>query len=205
MNGRERGVLCLTCCTVDVTINVITIHWVIKGMQIIVTRVINTDDDQVTSNPAGKTSKDHVYSMDNKETSTPDRRTTTTDEQNQMHQRLAQKDLYNVGIDEYIASNTTPAPKGDHVGGTLGYMGDESRVTNEKGGAGRNEYLDSNDLMGTTTGVVPIGRETQYRYVNGRFMMITSEKGDDDDDSSRHSSIQESQSSRKSLTKPYNS
>lgn len=25
MNGRERGVLCLTCCTVDVTINVITI------------------------------------------------------------------------------------------------------------------------------------------------------------------------------------
>ncbi|KAI8047248.1 uncharacterized protein B0P05DRAFT_450957, partial [Gilbertella persicaria] len=28
LNGRERGVLCLTCCTVDVTINVITIHWV---------------------------------------------------------------------------------------------------------------------------------------------------------------------------------
>ncbi|KAJ8658391.1 hypothetical protein O0I10_005743 [Lichtheimia ornata] len=188
LNGRERGVLCLTCCTVDVTINVITIHW-------------------VTSNPAGKTSKDHVYSMDNKETSTPDRRTATTDEQTQMHQRLAQKDLYNVGIDEYIASNTTPAPPGEHAGGTLGYMGDESRVANEKGGAaaGRNElpgYLDSNDLMGTTTGVVPMGRETQYRYVNGRFMMITSEKGDDDDDSS---SIQESQSSRKSLTKPYNS
>lgn len=29
-NGRERGVLCLTCCTVDVTINVATIHWVKK-------------------------------------------------------------------------------------------------------------------------------------------------------------------------------
>jgi hypothetical protein len=28
LNGRERGVVCLTCCTVDVTINVITIHWV---------------------------------------------------------------------------------------------------------------------------------------------------------------------------------
>lgn len=28
LNGRERGVLCLTCCTVDVTINAITIHWV---------------------------------------------------------------------------------------------------------------------------------------------------------------------------------
>ncbi|KAG1436701.1 hypothetical protein G6F56_013444 [Rhizopus delemar] len=28
LEGRERGVLCLTCCTLDVTINVITIHWV---------------------------------------------------------------------------------------------------------------------------------------------------------------------------------
>ncbi|OBZ91381.1 hypothetical protein A0J61_00566 [Choanephora cucurbitarum] len=26
--GRERGLVCLTCCTVDVTINVITVHWV---------------------------------------------------------------------------------------------------------------------------------------------------------------------------------
>lgn len=27
-HGRERGLVCLTCCTVDVTINVVTIHWV---------------------------------------------------------------------------------------------------------------------------------------------------------------------------------
>jgi hypothetical protein len=27
-NGRERGLVCLTCCTVDVTVNIITIHWV---------------------------------------------------------------------------------------------------------------------------------------------------------------------------------
>lgn len=27
-NGRERGLVCLTCCTVDVIINVVTIHWV---------------------------------------------------------------------------------------------------------------------------------------------------------------------------------
>jgi hypothetical protein len=27
-NGRQRGLVCLTCCTVDVTINVVTIHWV---------------------------------------------------------------------------------------------------------------------------------------------------------------------------------
>lgn len=27
-DGRERGLVCLACCTVDVTINVVTIHWV---------------------------------------------------------------------------------------------------------------------------------------------------------------------------------
>ncbi|KAI8878537.1 hypothetical protein K501DRAFT_325979 [Backusella circina FSU 941] len=43
LQGRERGVLCLTCCTVDVTINVVTIHW-------------------VTNNPTGKTKKDDVGS-----------------------------------------------------------------------------------------------------------------------------------------------
>ncbi|KAI9276520.1 hypothetical protein BY458DRAFT_472368 [Sporodiniella umbellata] len=28
VGGRERGLLCMTCCTLDVTINVITVHWV---------------------------------------------------------------------------------------------------------------------------------------------------------------------------------
>lgn len=32
-NGRERGLVCLTCCTVDVTINVVTIHWVFTHKQ----------------------------------------------------------------------------------------------------------------------------------------------------------------------------
>ncbi|KAI8143862.1 hypothetical protein BJV82DRAFT_644370 [Fennellomyces sp. T-0311] len=60
LDGRERGVVCLTCCTIDVTINVITIHW-------------------VTSNPRNKASKDinsasnpndtmhATFSMDHKE------------------------------------------------------------------------------------------------------------------------------------------
>ncbi|KAI9493500.1 hypothetical protein BDB00DRAFT_787984 [Zychaea mexicana] len=46
MNGRERGVVCLTCCTIDVTINVVTVHW-------------------VTSNPASKKAKDHINSTSN--------------------------------------------------------------------------------------------------------------------------------------------
>ncbi|KAG2219434.1 hypothetical protein INT45_002319 [Circinella minor] len=46
MNGRERGAVCLACCYVDVTINVVTIHW-------------------VTSNPAGKKTKDHINSTSN--------------------------------------------------------------------------------------------------------------------------------------------
>lgn len=31
-NGRQRGLVCLTCCTVDVTINVVTIHWVLYSL-----------------------------------------------------------------------------------------------------------------------------------------------------------------------------
>lgn len=31
LKGRERGVLCMTCCVVDVTINAMTIHWVIRS------------------------------------------------------------------------------------------------------------------------------------------------------------------------------
>lgn len=47
LDGRERGVFCLTCCTIDVTINVITIHW-------------------VTSNPHTKGNRDqHAISASN--------------------------------------------------------------------------------------------------------------------------------------------
>ncbi|KAF7729767.1 hypothetical protein EC973_003845, partial [Apophysomyces ossiformis] len=42
-NGRERGLMCLTCCVVDVTINLATVHW-------------------VTTNPSGRTSKDNYHS-----------------------------------------------------------------------------------------------------------------------------------------------
>ncbi|KAI7904035.1 uncharacterized protein BX663DRAFT_530637 [Cokeromyces recurvatus] len=47
LNGRERGLVCLTCCTVDVTINVITIHWVTT--QNIRKRAIRTDLDYISS------------------------------------------------------------------------------------------------------------------------------------------------------------
>lgn len=42
-NGVERGVVCLTCCLVDVIINVITVHW-------------------VTSQPAAKVTRDTLMS-----------------------------------------------------------------------------------------------------------------------------------------------
>ncbi|KAI9016249.1 hypothetical protein CLU79DRAFT_764108 [Phycomyces nitens] len=31
-HGRERGLFCLSCCTIDVTVNVITIHWVTSSV-----------------------------------------------------------------------------------------------------------------------------------------------------------------------------
>lgn len=47
LQGRERGLVCLTCCTVDVTINVITIHWV------------------TTQAPGGKRSREGGSQLDN--------------------------------------------------------------------------------------------------------------------------------------------
>lgn len=169
LEGRERGVLCLTCCTVDVTINVITIHW-------------------VTTNPTGKTSKEHNNSISypNESIDDPAKLATATQHHQatseyKSHYTRRQTDLYNLGIDEYIGEYQQPAHTiTEPMSGTVGYAG---------GMAARDEK----------SAVSPIGMHDQYRYANGRFVMITEK--DDDDLESRSSSIPESQSSRKSLTK----
>lgn len=168
LNGRERGVVCLTCCTVDVTINVITIHW-------------------VTNNPTGKTSKDAHGSSNGIDSFSPDetaaRRADPDSKTSATYRRPA--DIYNVGIDEYLAQ-TNPTMKHTYTGGTVGYY-------NQNGDSDQN-------MMGTATGAIPIGRQEQYRYLDGRFVMIT-EKEDDEGQDSKPSSIPESHNSRKSLTK----
>ncbi|KAG2210331.1 hypothetical protein INT47_003316 [Mucor saturninus] len=52
-DGRERGLVCLTCCTVDVTINVTTVHW-------------------VTSHTPGKRMKDNMDYSTNQRESNPE-------------------------------------------------------------------------------------------------------------------------------------
>ncbi|KAI9496691.1 hypothetical protein BDB00DRAFT_785428 [Zychaea mexicana] len=196
MNGRERGVLCLTCCTVDVTINVITIHW-------------------VTTNPTGKTNKEHNNISNSNPNDSMDPDDPTSRGRQHIHRQhdsqdkdttfRRKTDLYNLGIDDYIADTAiTPSYAVTSGGGTVGYA-----ASGNLGSSGvnhssnNNSNSNSNSLMQTTTGAVPIGMHDHYRYMNGRFVMIT-EKEDTDDDiggESRPSSIQESQSSRKSLTK----
>ncbi|KAG0165970.1 hypothetical protein DFQ30_007751 [Apophysomyces sp. BC1015] len=66
LNGRERGVLCLTCCIVDVTINVITIHW-------------------VTTNPNGRTSKENGYNSNSIPNESGSRSTERRQDQSQGH------------------------------------------------------------------------------------------------------------------------
>ncbi|KAI9480504.1 MAG: hypothetical protein EXX96DRAFT_480496, partial [Benjaminiella poitrasii] len=51
LNGRERGVLCLTCCTVDVTINVIIIHWVTTAAKLSGAKVSIDISSATTSSP----------------------------------------------------------------------------------------------------------------------------------------------------------
>jgi hypothetical protein len=57
LHGLEQGVLCLTCCTVDVTINVITVHWVSLSILYVNIEILNIPL-QVTSSPNGKPLRD---------------------------------------------------------------------------------------------------------------------------------------------------
>lgn len=61
LNGRERGLVCLTCCTVDVTINVITIHWVTSQTTMKRTKGNNLDN---SSSQQGRDSHPDYASKD---------------------------------------------------------------------------------------------------------------------------------------------
>ncbi|KAI9312604.1 hypothetical protein BX666DRAFT_2030926 [Dichotomocladium elegans] len=102
LNGRERGVLCLTCCTVDVTINVATIHW-------------------VTSSPVGKTNKDQSYAAKNNDQSHEERRGTGDRFDDPCSRR--QNDIHNIHVDDYIAGDLTDSTEQTKQG--KGYLGTE--------------------------------------------------------------------------------
>lgn len=123
-------------------------------------------------------------------------------------------DMYNLGIDEeYLNDHPKYTLPGSN---TLGYMGSGSQMPGIETIRQNHQPIITNHYgdikspvveMTPSPGSVPIGSsmQEQYRYMNGRFVMITDDKGDDSDDAvtteSRPCSIQESQSSRKSLTK----
>ncbi|KAG0764944.1 hypothetical protein G6F57_005223 [Rhizopus arrhizus] len=48
-HGHQRGLICLTMCTVDVTVNVVTVHWVTAGSS---ARTKTHHDDHVTADMA---------------------------------------------------------------------------------------------------------------------------------------------------------
>ncbi|KAI7882595.1 hypothetical protein K492DRAFT_176213 [Lichtheimia hyalospora FSU 10163] len=192
LEGRERGVLCLTCCTVDVTINVITIHW-------------------VTNNPTGKINKEYNTSSNNNDSMGGVGNGTVGTTDDAKYRR--KPDMYNLGIDdEYLNDHPMYTLPGSN---TLGYMGSGSQMPGMETIRQNHQPIITNHYgdikspleMTSSPGNVPLGSsmQDQYRYMNGRFVMITDDKGDDSDDAvtteSRPCSIQESQSSRKSLTK----
>ncbi|KAI8075720.1 hypothetical protein BDF21DRAFT_342978 [Thamnidium elegans] len=59
-NGHQRGLVCLTMCTVDVTVNVVTVHWVTTAKSSGNTRTKTNHDDQIT---AEMTFDDDRYGM----------------------------------------------------------------------------------------------------------------------------------------------
>jgi hypothetical protein len=141
--GRERGVICLTCCTIDVLVNVVTIHW-------------------VTTNGTSKTSKDTMVTTNlntstqrNNDTSAHETEPTTESDGKDHHSHFA----------KYVQQDQKQF---DPI------MDDDAVPT----------YDDAIMLKNINT------RSYEHKDLDEDFVS-----------DSRSSSIQESQSSRRSLTK----
>ncbi|SAL95501.1 hypothetical protein [Absidia glauca] len=205
LDGTERGVVCLTCCFVDVMVNVVTVHWVTSQPSGRTTR------DTVLGNPlsggsSGNPYEDETLNKPSKPTLTPTTTTTPTptiattvngfptdkkkrfrfDPVNQQYgefgaaawpaeQQQQQTNDYNANHYMSATNNqiyTSPATATDY-----------------------HHQLPAYQPSSTATSHVP------YHFMNGRFVMVSERDDDDFQTTSRSSSVQESHSSKKSLTK----
>lgn len=160
-DGRERGLVCLACCTVDVTINVVTIHWV------------------TTQQPGSRRTKESQLDY-----STNQRESNGEHSSFQRHHHHSQFENDNNPIKEVIVSDNfsgTPI----HQQKLYGYTTRDEYQTNQAQIA---PYNNSNLTTATTVHRDQNITNFEKCDISVDSMFVTS-------------SIHESQSSRKSLTK----
>ncbi|KAI8064628.1 hypothetical protein BC940DRAFT_305544 [Gongronella butleri] len=180
LNGIERGVICLTCCFVDVMVNVATVHW-------------------VTSQPSGK-SAPPVYTADSK--STPTTQSSQSDTSSQEKKKKLKLDAVTQQYGEF-GYHAWPTAEPNDYHPTV-YMSATGNTIHTSPAAGSRQSTQesptSNEKMfhsvpSPTNANLP----HSYHFVNGRIVVITDKEDDDGQSSSQASSIQETHSSQRSL------
>ncbi|CAO3595209.1 unnamed protein product [Absidia cylindrospora] len=224
LNGLERGVVCLTCCFVDVMVNVVTVHW-------------------VTSQPAGKTTRETVISNNKSNPydddvvkgrdSVPSSPTNPNEQQTSTHTDSSSTTVVNptnvIPTDKKKRFHFDPPseqygefghhawpPSPDYtapadVYNTHHYMSaTNNQIYTSPANATATDYHhyhhQHQQLPAYQQSHTTAAGHTPYHFMNGRFVMISEREDDDFQTSSQSSSIQECHSSKKSLTKiPSNS
>ncbi|KAI8328837.1 hypothetical protein BC941DRAFT_444151 [Chlamydoabsidia padenii] len=212
LGGIERGVVCLTCCFVDVMVNVVTVHW-------------------VTSQPSGKTTRDNVlgqplsggssgnpYEDDTKPPVTkppsPIVATTVNGFPNDKKKRF-RFDPVNEQYGEFggttwpdqhaTTDNNNHYNANHYMSATNNQIYTSPAAANNhsatNGAKTSAEYHHHHQLPAYQPSNSTTGHSNPYHFMNGRFVMVSEREDDDFQTTSQTSSIQESHSSKRSLTK----
>ncbi|CAO3598520.1 unnamed protein product [Absidia cylindrospora] len=218
LNGTERGVVCLTCCFVDVMVNVVTVHWVTSqpaGGRTTRDTVISSKsghpyDDTMQTSPS---SSQQLSSQDPNQMNSNNHAgatiTTTTNSMNAIPSDKKKKfkfDPLNEQYGEFGNHAWSASPEFNTTfGGESDYNANQymSATNNQiyKSPAAATTDFHHTQLPSYQQSNTPATGHVPYHFMNGRFVMVSEREDEDFHASSRSSSIQESHSSKKSLTK----
>ncbi|ORX43553.1 hypothetical protein DM01DRAFT_1198452 [Hesseltinella vesiculosa] len=193
LHGYEPGVICLTCCFVDVMINVCTVHWVTT---------------QRTKKGARHTAIQPELSEDSKAVPTITTQTSQSDASQEKKKQQQQRYRFDPLTQQYGEFGHSAWPSADisdyhptvymsatgntiHTSPVTAYQ--PQHIQN------KDNQLPSLQPPAVSSNILGSSTPISYHYVNGRFVMIT-DKDDDDTHSSSQSSCIQDPSSSQSLT-----
>ncbi|KAI8093831.1 uncharacterized protein BX664DRAFT_330687 [Halteromyces radiatus] len=178
LGGTERGVLCLTCCFVDVMINVVTVHW-------------------VTSQPAtGKATRDTIMSYNHPQSK--DQTSHSSDQSSQKENIIPTDKKKRFRFDPVNEQYGEFGHQQDKTPQYTNQMTSNYNVNQYMSATGNKIY--TSPAIHQSPQQLPAYQPSSmpYHFMNGRFVMVSEREDDDFQTSSHSSSIQDS---RRSLTK----
>ncbi|KAI9309515.1 hypothetical protein BJ944DRAFT_258375 [Cunninghamella echinulata] len=201
LKGVERGAICLTCCYTDVVINVITVHWVTSQRK---NKTIR-DTTNKSNYPKGST-----LTSNNSQIQSP----SIDDNKNSKKPKFDFEDL-NEQYGRFGDNNSSTTTHQKWSSYLNDYSNDGYAPTHYMSAMNtkittlpiHQEFSNNNNMMSSSYQVKhdshQVNSSTPIRhYTNGKYIVMTEKDDDDFQTRSRSSSIQESYSSKHSLTKP---